>query len=176
MFGLFKKKDPQVKVVDQIWITRAAKLDACRKMYQHNPAIVFIAWFEETQHELQAMLPSSTVLLARNTSVDAVREKMIVFVEHHLSIAEEQAVFKRLYLKEANVLSGLDEALFMKFNGEKTIELMRRMGTKEDEVISHSMISSSIRRAQQKIAKSTNSNFPATSQAKWFEVNPTRRT
>lgn len=176
MFGLFKKKDSQVKVIDQIWMTRAAKFDACRKMYEHNPAIVFIAWFEETQHELQSNLPSATVLLASNASFDAVREKMIVFVEHHLLMAEEQAVFRRLYLKEANVLSGLDEALFMKFNGEKTIELMRRMGTKEDEVISHSMISSSIRRAQQKIAVSTNSNFPAVSQAKWFEANPARRT
>jgi hypothetical protein len=171
MFGLFKSKDPEIKVIDKVWMSKNAKMNACRQMAEVDPSIVFVAWFEETQLEFQTILPSSSVVvLAKDVRYDGVRDKMVVFVEHHPITAEEQSVFKKLYLKEANVLSGMDEQLFLNFGGARTIEMMKRLGLKEDEVIAHSMISKSIRRAQKKIEKSM-TNVATTSQSKWFEAN-----
>ncbi|RAV98528.1 hypothetical protein [Pseudochryseolinea flava] len=175
MFGLFKSKSDTAKVIDKVWMYRQGKFNACRDMAALNPSIAFVAFFEETQRELQAVLQGVHVLLASEVSVESVRDRMIVFVEHHPVIAEEQTIFKKLNLKEVNVLSGLDEPLFMTFNGAKTIELMKRMGMHEHEAIGHSMISNSIKRAQKKITEVHKSNIPASSQAKWFELNPARR-
>src|SRR5687767_7770481 len=134
MFGLFKSKEHQVKVIDKIWMSTPAKVQACVQMAVVSPTTIFIAWFEETQRLFQSVLPSSSqVLLARDVTYDAVREHMVVFLEHYPLSAEEQSTFKRLYLKEAPVLCALDEPFFMKFGGERLIELMKKMGMKEDE-------------------------------------------
>ena len=172
MFVLFKSKDPQVKVIDKVWISQSGKLNACRQMAQANPSTIFIAWFEETRNEILATLPESVVLLAKDASADSVRNKLVVFVEHHPLVDEEQSVYKRLYLKEAPGLSALDEPFFMKFGGERLIDVMKKMGMNEDEVIGHSMITKSIRRAQEKIGKNVRSGrIDAPSQGQWLVAN-----
>lgn len=172
MFGLFKSKESQVKVIDKVWMSTQAKVQACVQMAVISPTTIFIAWFEETRQRFHAALPtSSQVLLARDVTYDAVRDHMVVFLEHHPLSAEEQSVFKRLYLKEAPVLCALDEPFFMKFGGERLTEVMKKIGMKEDEVIGHAMITKSIRRAQEKIASSKYANVSASSMSEWFALN-----
>jgi hypothetical protein len=174
MFGLFKS-DKGIPVIDKVWMSKAAKLNACREMLKVDPACIFIAWFEETRddfvRELKLDPQNNTVFIAENIHADQLRNRILVFVEHHPLREKEQQNFKRLALNEVNVLSSMDEPFFMKFNGAKAIELMRRMGMKEDEMIGHEMIDRSIRKVQKMIAKKVVVEKPASSQQEWFRIN-----
>ena len=172
MFGLFGSSGSKIKVVDKVWMSKDAKWRACVSMLQLNPACVFIAWFEETRNELAQILgKDECVQLAEKIDLANLNNKMIVFAEHYPLPQKEQTLFKSLHLKEAPVTSSLDEPLFMKFGGEKTIDLMKKLGMKEDEVIGHSMVTASIRRAQEKLAKKVKIEKLATSSKEWFAIN-----
>jgi hypothetical protein len=172
MFNLFKKSD-SVKVIDKVWMSKQAKWKACSELLALNPASLFVAWFEETAKELTDYLVSQqrAVLLAANLSADIMQNRMVMFVEHYPLPDVEQELFKRLNLKEIPVLLSLDEPFFQKFGGDKTIELMKKLGVKEDEVIGNSMVGKSIRSAQEKIAAKVRSEKKAQSQQEWMEVN-----
>ena len=67
------------------------------------------------------------------------------------------------------VYSSISEPIFQLFGGDKMIELMKKMGMKEDEMIEHEMISKSIMRAQEKIAETTTQYTSAKSQGEWLQ-------
>jgi hypothetical protein len=173
MFGLFTRPAPGVKVIDKVWMSRQARLNACAGMLQANPDCLFVAWFDETFHALQQALgfQENKVILARDIASSRLQGRMVVFAEHFPLAAVEQALFSTLGMKEIPVLSAMDEPLFMRFGGEGMIELMRRMGMKENEVVSHSMVSKSIRRAQDAIRDRASTDHSAASQQEWFSLN-----
>lgn len=174
MFGFFKKDD-SVKVIDRVWLTGTAKWNACVAMQKINPNCLFIAWFEETAHDLRSLLgKDAPVVMAPEVYADKVRGKMVIMIEHYPLSQTEQDFFKRLQLQEVPVLSALDEPLFMHFGGERLIELMKKLGVNEDEILGHSMISSSIRNAQKKIADQVKAERKALSQREWFALNLSR--
>lgn len=171
MFGLFKKAD-SVKVVDRVWLSAPAKWNACAAMLKANPNCLFIAWFEDTATHLKNLLGSDApVLLASEVNYGHTNGRLVMMVEHYPLAQTEQDFFRRLQLNEVPVLSALDEPLFMQFGGERTVELMKKLGMGEDEILGHDLISSSIRRAQQKISRSVKAEQKATSQEKWFVLN-----
>ena len=174
MFGLFKKSDG-INVIDKVWMSKQAKWKACSAMLALNPSALFVAWFEETAEELSSYLalPSDnkTLLLAADLTADTIQERMVMFVEHYPLSSVEQDLFKKLNLKEVPVLLSLDEPFFQKFGGEKTIELMKKLGVKEDEVLGNAMIGKSIRNAQEKIAAKVKTEKKAPSQQEWMKVN-----
>jgi hypothetical protein len=96
---------------------------------------------------------------------------MVVFAEHYPLSKVEHTLFSTLGLKEIPIVSSLDEPLFMLFGGERTIELMRKLGMKEDEMVGHSMITASIKNAQRKLEKSIIVESKANSAEEWFELN-----
>jgi hypothetical protein len=96
---------------------------------------------------------------------------MIVFAEHHPLSAKEMALFSALHVKEIPVLSSLDEPFFMRFGGERTIELMKKLGMNKDEVIGSGVITKAIRNAQQKIEKQVKAEREARSQQEWLTLN-----
>jgi hypothetical protein len=172
MFGLFGGSDSKIKVIDKVWMSKSAKWRACTGMLQLNPACVFIAWFDETRNELVQLLgKEESVQLAENIDFAKLNEKMVVFAEHYPLPQKEQTLFKSLNLKEIPVLSSLDEPMFLKFSGEKTIDLMKKLGMKEDEVIGHSMVTTSIRRAQEKLGEKVKIEKLARSPQEWFALN-----
>jgi hypothetical protein len=172
MFNLFGTGAPKNKVIDKVWISKEAKWKACAAMAQLNPLSVFIAWFEGTAKELEGILGSSQqILLAERVDVLKIADKMVVFAEHYPLPRREEMLFETLKLKEIPIVSSLDEPLFMKFSGERTIELMRKLGMNEDEPIGHSMITASIRNAQKKLEKQVITECKATSAAEWFALN-----
>jgi hypothetical protein len=177
MFSLFKKSDG-VNVVDKVWMSKQAKWKACSAMFALNPSSLFVAWFEETADELgnHLGLPSGKkiLVLASDLTADAIQDRMVMFVEHYPLSSVEQDLFKKLNLKEVPVLLSLDEPFFQKFGGEKTIELMKKLGVKEDEVLGNAMIGKSIRNAQEKIAEKVKSEKKARSQEEWMKVNVNR--
>jgi hypothetical protein len=172
MFNLFKSGSKGVKVVDKVWMSSQAKINACRKMCEANPSIIFICWFEETIDTLKIALPPNTVIVkADNVTASMTQNKMVVFAEHYPLAEKEQNLYTTLGLTEAPVLCALDEPFFEKFGGEKLIDVMKNLGMKEDEIIGHSMVSKSIRNAQDKIAKHASVDNPARSQREWMQRN-----
>jgi hypothetical protein len=171
MFGFFKSSDSKVKVVDKVWMTSAARLQACRAMHQANPHCLFLAWFDETADALKQVVPADAVMLARDVELQQTHNRIVVFAEHYPLRKTEDELYTRLDLTEANVLSALDEPLFSFFGGERIQEMMRRMGMADHEIVGHSMITKSIKRAQEKLEKRVVSEQKATSQQKWFELN-----
>lgn len=173
MFGLFNSKSPEAAISDQVWMSQQSKWNACLKMAEANKQCVFVAWFSKTKEELTEFLATSNVetsiVLARDiTSSD---HQLLIFVEHYPLSEVEQALFLRLNLNKVPVLSSLDEPLFSLFGGEKTIQLMQKLGMKQDEIVSHPMITKSIRSAQRKIAEKVTVEIKAESQKDWLKKN-----
>lgn len=175
MVGLFRNRSTKNIVNDQIWLTTEEKFRACQKMLLANPDIVFVAWFDKTARMLKNTLllnaNTNTVLEGEQLSEEHKKNKILFFVEHYPLIEKEQNLFTRLALNNVPVLSALDEPFFDIFGGARIRELMQKMGTKEDEVISHGMISKSILRAQEQIAKKVLTEKTATAAQQWFKMN-----
>jgi hypothetical protein len=178
MFGLFKKSPStnDVEVVDNIWMSTEAKALACSELLLTNPNCLLVAWFEETFEKVKQWIDIEdggvpVLCMATDPEVLNARDRRIVFVEHYPLSGMEQQLFSRIGKKEVSVLSSLDEPIFELFGGEKIIRTMKKLGMKDDEVISHAMVSASISRAQAKIAKKITVEKRASSQREWFEIN-----
>ncbi len=171
MFGFFSSSKNKVKVVDKVWMTRAARLQACKAMHAANPQCLFIVWFEESAAALKHVVPAEAVIPADHVEVQKLQNRLVVFFEHYPLRRVEEELYQRLNLTEVNVLSALDEPLFKFFGGERLQEIMRRLGMDEQEIVGHSMIASSIKRAQEKLAQRVISEQRTTSQEKWFDLN-----
>lgn len=170
MFDLFKKSKG-VKVIDKVWISKEAKWNACAKMVKLDPTVLLVTWFEESYLESDAKGLGENTVKAQNLSYDKTVGRMVVFTEHYPLASVEQELFTKLQLKEVPVLSGMDEPLFTHFGGEQTIEIMEKMGVDENEIVGHSLITKSIRRAQETIAERSGTDYPATSSKEWFTLN-----
>ena len=172
MFNLFKKSSKGIKVIDKVWLSTQAKWNACVQMVKLDPSLLLVAWFEETFRDLQNNpVLSQNVIKAETISYDKAVGRMVVFTEHYPLASKEQDLFTKLQLKEAPVLSALDEPIFMTFGGERTIEIMKRLGVGDEEIIGHSMVTNSIRRAQDRIGEKSGSDYPAQSSKEWFTLN-----
>ena len=172
MFGLFTNQN-RIKVIDKVWMSSSAKWKACAEMAKLDPNCLFIAWFEVTLQQLNDLLANdkANILSASEAGPQYVQGRVVVFAEHYPLPKVEQELYQRLGIKEIPVLSSLDEPFFMKFGGEKTIELMKKLGMGENDVIGHSLITKSIRKAQEKIAERATSDIQSSSQHEWFERN-----
>lgn len=172
MFGLFKKKNPGVKISDSIWISEKAKWQACYRTWQRHPDTVFMAWFEDSRHKLEQFFrehnaSEAEVKLTDFAGINTATQGL-VFIEHFPLRQEEQDKFISLGLPEVTVYSSLDEPLFQYFSGGKIIQLIEKLGIREDEAIENDMIVTSIQRAQEKIAGKVLVSGSARSQQDWF--------
>jgi len=172
MFDLFRKSSKGVKVIDKVWLSKLGKWNACVQMVSIDPSVLLVAWFEETFREIESN-PGLTknVIKAERLSYEKVVGRMVVFAEHYPLASVEQDLYGKLQVKEVPVLSCLEDPLFMLFGGERTIEAMKNIGLTEEEVIGHSMVTRSIRNAQEKIAEKSGTDYPATSSKEWFTLN-----
>jgi hypothetical protein len=172
MFGLFKKKNPGVKVSDIIWISENARWQACIRTYQRHPDTVFLAWFEDSRNKLEQFFRTNNITDAQVKLIGFegldYGKQIPIFIEHFPLRQEEQNKFTALGLEEVTVYSALDEPLFQYFTGGKILSLVEKLGVREDEAIEHDMIVTSIRRAQDKIAEKVLVSGNARSQQDWF--------
>jgi hypothetical protein len=175
MFSFFNSEKPAVKVIDKVWMYKHSKMKACANMYELESDCLFVAWFEETYKELKQVIQfaddSSNFELAQNITTTKTQNRMVVFVEHYPLASVEQQLFAKLNLIEVPVLSSLDEPFFQKFGGERTIELMKKLGMDENEIIGHSLVSKSISNAQRSIERKIFTDIKSRSQQEWFSAN-----
>lgn len=173
MFGLFKKKEPTINVINKVWMSENAKWNGCLQLLKVNPNIQFVAWFDETYQKLNAFLEKNhyqhKVIMYRQAISS--QSNHYVFAEHYPLYSKEEELYKQLAMRTAIVLSSLDEPLFQQFGSNNIVSLLEKMGINADEVIEHSMISSSIKRAQEKIAAQVLVDNTASNQADWLQRN-----
>ena len=172
MFGLFGKKKERLIVHDKVWITDKAKFKACIDFKKSNPEVILVVWFEETRNNLQLYFRENhseeKIILADRLSLIH-QDQDFVFVEHHPLQAEEQKIATKFGKKEITVFSSLGEPIFELFGGDRMVDLLRKMGAKEDEALENDMISKSIIKAQEKIAEKGTQNTSAKSQGEWLQ-------
>ncbi|HEX7844228.1 MAG TPA: hypothetical protein VF476_00425 [Chitinophagaceae bacterium] len=176
MFNLFKKKGPEIKIVDRIWISESFKLKAYAEELQKNRETVFIFWFDETLRKAENEInnpvgDASPLLMAREAATAHLSNKQVIMAEHYPLAEKENQLFQKLGLQQVTIWSALDEPLFKRFGSDKIISMMKQLGMKENEPIEHNMISKAIRNAQEKIADKVSVEQSARSQEDWLEKN-----
>lgn len=176
MFSLFKKKDPGISITDKIVIGETAKLEAMLAAWHSNNDLGFIFWFDESLEQATSFFASRaagtvTLLSAREAGTTHRAPNTLIFAEHYPLRSKEEELYRKMNLESATVYSSLQEPLFRLFGSEKIIQLMQKMGTKDDEVIEHKMVSRAIRDAQEKIEKKLLIEQTARSQKDWLEKN-----
>ncbi len=176
-FNLFgNKKEKGCRIIDATYITEEAKQMAIINYTKDNPTAYCLTWFAETNKIYKALFLKNN--LAENRVVEAkfynalkFPGKEFFFAEHYPLPVKEDDILQRLPQKSILVYNAVSDELFKKFGGERIIAVMKNMNVKEDEVITHDMISKSIRRAQDKIAESITTEYSAASQQEWFKRN-----
>lgn len=99
----------------------------------------------------------------------------VLIAEHHPMESREQELLERIAahpcVRSIRFHIALTDPLMQKFGGERLIGMMKSLGGDTDEVLSHPMISSSIRRAQEKIENKVRRETDAQSAEEWIRVN-----
>lgn len=174
LFNLFGKKSSS-SATDLVWIHRKAKDNGLLSILKEHPDTVLVAWFEETQDVYTSFLQengiSTPVYLYRQIHAAQVGEQDLVMLEHYPLAEKENEFWSSFSAKKIRVLSALDEPLFKQFGGDKVVDMMKKLGMDENESISHALISSAIKNAQEKIAKKIGIEQPARSATEWLERN-----
>lgn len=176
MFSFFKMRPslPPLEVFStkvQLYRWLAARLHA-------EPAACIIYFFRETGVELEQLLQAAGIdhrclLSAAELRSDFPFGKGPTFVAelHPLNSVFQSAAD---YLRQApgvRFLTHLDDPLFEQFGQAKLKELMQRLGMKNDETISHPMVTKAIQKAQQKLESQRARLLEASSAAEWYRLN-----
>lgn len=189
MFGLFKQKKT-IQVKDFVWKTENAKYTAMCNYITTLEKCVLIYFFEDTKQQLIEQLQKHTiqfteqktaavpVLLIKYTEIMAtpiIKNSTIIFIEHHPSFNVEKntkdVLYNNLSIKEVQFYTSFDDKLLQLFGAERILNLMEKMGFKEDEVIEHNMVSQSIEKAQQKIDTEVLYASDTRNRLDWFKIN-----
>lgn len=179
LFNLFGKKEDGADnhvFVDRAYITTAAKMNACAALARKEPDRLFICWFADTAVKFkeffsQQGLDGNLITETHHLNAPMLLNRKPVFVEHYPLHSKELELIKNWGAEKIIVFSAMDEPLFKHFGSEKLIPVMKMLGMKEDEVIEHNMVSSSIIKGQEKIAQQVTFDQSASSQEGWMRKN-----
>lgn len=178
---LFKGKSNRPKIEDRVWMSQSAKYIGIGKWAKEEilagKTVVLIAFFSDTMREMQEILFSrhisaeeiSGVYELKKNKIHIIQAKnlkglphkdlqiavSLFFIEHFPLHEEEDSLLEILQNFSSPIYFGtaLDEPLMQKISSN-LIGLMERMGMSQDEYLSHTFISKSIRNLQEKISKS----------------------
>ena len=145
------------------------------KMHDTN----IIAWFESDLNYLNRLIGSnwnhSSVKVYLHASLAASEINpdipMVLWGRHPLASVEDKSLAALPTVSVLVGMTSLDDALIQHFGGDKLKSLMGKMGHKEGEILEHSMISASIRNAQEDLDKKVENPISANSASDWFLLN-----
>lgn len=174
-FSFFSSKSKESSIRDLVWADKMAKDHGALKLLQENPQAIVAGWFNETIQQFQELFNSKnlsvTVRNARQMVSPQVENQTIIFLEHYPLKSKEIQLWQQWKPKSLMVVNSLDEPLFTYFGGERITDLLKKLGMAENESIEHTMISKSIRNAQEKLDKKVITEHSATSAGDWFKRN-----
>ncbi|MCC6584987.1 MAG: hypothetical protein IT271_14895 [Chitinophagales bacterium] len=192
MFGLFKSKKKEIITKDFIYKNEAVKYKSMLQHLRDQEKSVLIYYFEDTKNAVQEVLNTAPInystegnsfvtkvwLINANTLLNKsdIGNRTVFFAEHHPSFSRENEIKQHLLeiegIKEVIFYTSFEDKLLQLFGSERILQLMEKMGFKDDEVIEHTMISTSIERAQKRIDEKLSIHNNNTRQRKdWFEIN-----
>jgi len=199
MFGLFKKKAKQTKVQDKIWTSNTGRdtgfVADIKSALDQNKKVIVLFFFKDTGVTLEKLLTNNGIDLehsklhifnakdadnsmsASSKIADQMNENHLVLAyEHHPHKSKEALVFEAIYNKALVhetpcFYLSLDDPIMQVFGSERMKKMMTQMGTGVNECIEHSMITSSVERAQRKLEEKTLNAFDKNSQEEWFKTN-----
>lgn len=193
MFSFFKKTKHN-RLDDCVYMSRQIADAALAQKYKDitaegGKAFVFY-FFPESAMRLRHFFPEAETVLCDvkrlgnelnnfkfREQVKQMKPPLLLFAEHHPHFNMEEKVIaqiEELCTEEKAGIQfymGLDEPLMQRFDADKIIGLMQKMGMKESDVIVSSMVTKSIIRAQQKIAANAGNAVMAASQEEWMKLN-----
>lgn len=163
LFNLFRKKENVPVITDQVWMTQAAKIQGCLELLRKQPDLTLVAWSQVTKDLFQKNIRDKgiyhEVILVSETLPARMRNRDICFLEHHLFYRKEIELLQSWKCEKVLFLNSVEDPVFILSGSDRIVQLMEKMGMKEEEVLEHSMISKSIQRVQQKLEKE--SSLPA---------------
>ncbi len=177
MFNFFgEKKQNNIVVKDKVWLCEGNKWKACMNVAKEGKSTVFAVWFDATYRKLETLfssngLPADNIFVTRELARNYVQKVPLIFAEHYPLLTKEEELYQKLGLSTVTVYSSLDEPIFTHFGGDKFINLIKQLSMKEDEVLEHPLISSSIKNAQEKIYKAIEFEQSANTPDEWFLKN-----
>jgi len=173
-----KKETIKAVVKDLVFATdseREKYLLEISKMHDTN----IIAWFESDLNYLNRMFDdnwnhsSVKVYLYSSLAASEINPDipMVLWGRHPLASVEDKTLAALPTVSVLVGMTSLDDALIQHFGGDKLKSLIGKMGHKEGEIIEHSMISASIRNAQEDLDKKVENPISANSASDWFLLN-----
>jgi hypothetical protein len=192
MFGLFKSKKKEISTIDFIWKNDEVKYNALIKHLKEQDKSILIYYFEDSKNAIEEILTAASVNYSNEANSFATKvwlmnasaivqksdigNRTVIFAEHHPSFARENEIKEhlsdKLGIQEITFYTSFDDKLLQLFDSERILQLLEKMGFKDDEVIEHNMISSSIERAQKRIDENLSIHNNNTRQRKdWFDLN-----
>lgn len=196
MFGsLFKKKSkgPESDYVN--YLSKLLKYKQVTLKLQTSPieqVTLLTYFFDQTGVEIRQLCKAAGISYSEPEKLDKLVKGLNLVSVYDLSDAHLNAervismevhpiysinrklidFFKDSEIKKIVFYLGLDEPLIKLFGADRIIELLKRMGTNEEESISHPMIDKSIERAQMKLENHQSDHVDiTTSQEEWMEAN-----
>ena len=176
---IIKKKETIKAVVKDLVFAsdseREKYLLEISKMHDTN----IIAWFESDLNYLNGLFGDNwnhsrvKVYLHASLAASEINPDipMVLWGRHPLASVEDKSLAALPAVSVLVGMTSLDDALIQHFGGDKLKSLMGKMGHKEGEIIEHSMISASIRNAQEDLDKKVENPISANSASDWFLLN-----
>lgn len=197
---MFGAKDPEPEYKQVVFIDAHNRykylIEQAQQQQENNKSVLLLAWFPKTLDDLEFLLnkldipyvrgfsasrltqPGICIDLAENVMQAAAGSQpldvAIVLAEHYPLYDRELSLLRHLQKLSRNqttIVASMDEPAFELFGGERIRQMMLKMDIKPEEAIEHSMVSSSVKRAQQKLQDKVGQDKPASSQEEWVKLN-----
>lgn len=168
---------------DLIFLTndeREKYLFEISQMHDVNIIVWFISDKKHLEEQISPDFPNVKVYLYTSFSPEAINPNipLVFWSRHPLASVEDITMDKlnNIYLLIGMI--SIDDELIRYFGGERIKNLISKLGHKEGEILEHSIISSSIRRAQEELDKKVDNPVSANSASDWFilNLNPSDKT
>jgi len=128
-------------------------------------------------HFVSAELLNNTNLLSQIIKHNQNKRMIFVFAEHYPILSKEKILEDKItaLLPETGAsimyFSALDEPLFAMFGNQNIVNLMQKMGMKDDEMLEHALITKSIESAQKKVEEKITTENKTDKSTDWFKQN-----
>jgi hypothetical protein len=125
---------------------------------------------------IHAQSLESDVLLGFLSNQSKIVKVCFLFMGHYPLPTRENLLLEKINFSLGTDASlscwmSFEDPLLRTFGSEQMLNLMEKLGLKDDECMEHAMISKSIMRAREKIASHLKMEIACASEAEWFDKN-----
>ena len=152
----FSKKPKKAELSFQVYFTKLVKYQQMIELLMEgNGGAKLLYFFNQTKEEVSDLIAAAGVsnceILDAHTYFNTTPEKVFLVEAHPLASVTDQLLSKLHPETELYCFIGMDELLMKLFGSDRLMSMMEKMGIKSDEVISHTLVTSSIKKAQVKL-------------------------